>query len=139
MNKHVLIHQTAIIAAVVLAFVSCRLPSYVAVGLFIYSVFTLQRSRCVICSFVDSLFRVIDCETGHTRGHKFRLTNDHCNYSTRNWASVEYWIHFTALVVVFTRSAINSAESEPIWMKFRALFSTLSGAGPGRFWARSAH
>jgi len=33
----------------------------------------------------------------------------------------------------------NSAESEPIWMKSAGALSTLSGADPGRFWARSIH
>jgi len=32
----------------------------------------------------------------------------------------------------------NSAGSEPIWMKFGALLSALSGAGTSRFWTRSA-
>jgi len=41
----------------------------------------------IIRGFVDidcnSLFRVIDCESVHTRGHNLRLCKEHCNVNCR--------------------------------------------------------
>jgi len=59
-------------------------------------------------------------------------------YSARSYASAEYWKHFTVRFdgVHASEEAYNSAKREPI-LKSGAL-CTFSGAGPGRFWARSA-
>jgi len=63
----------------------------------------------------------------------------------RSTASSELWKYSTGQKTVFTRSAINSAESEPIWMKF-GLWITVSLSAHcwenfgvfGRFRGRSA-
>jgi len=56
----------------------------------------------------------------------------------RSWSFAEYCKHFVAHLNDVRAFGYNSAGSERIWMKFGELLSILSGAGPDRFWARSA-
>jgi len=55
----------------------------------------------------------------------------------RSWSYAEYWKHFVAHLNDVHAFGYNSTGNERIWMKFGAL-RVLSGAGPDRFWARSA-
>jgi len=43
-------------------------------------------------------------------------------YSTRSYASAEYWIHFTVRFGGVHTFSYNFAESEPIWMKSGTLW-----------------
>ena len=55
-------------------------------------------------------------------------------YSARSQASAEYWIYFAARFGGVHAFGYDSAESEPIWIKFWSNLSTLSGAVHCRFW-----
>ena len=57
---------------------------------------------------------------------------------TRRRSFAEYWKYFAARFNDVHAFGYNSTGSERIWMKFRELLSILFGAGPDRFWARSA-
>jgi len=58
---------------------------------------------------------------------------------TRRRSFAEYWKYFVARFKDVHAFGYNSAESERIWMKFGETPSILFGAGPDRFWERSAH
>jgi len=57
---------------------------------------------------------------------------------TRRRSFAEYWKYFVARLNDVHAFGCKSAGSERIWMKFGELPSILFGAGPDRFWARSA-
>jgi len=54
-------------------------------------------------------------------------------YSARSKASAEYWIHFVARSNGVHAFGYNSAESEPIWMKSRALWLHYLGLALANF------
>ena len=59
-------------------------------------------------------------------------------YAARSWASVKYWIHFTARSDGVHALGYNSAESEPIWMKSGALLHNIVRGWPYQILGASA-
>jgi len=56
----------------------------------------------------------------------------------RSYSFAEYWIHFMARFDGVHVFGYNSAGSEPIWMKFGALWVHCLLLAVSRFWGRSA-
>ena len=60
------------------------------------------------------------------------------NYSARSYSFAEYWIHFMARLDGVHAFGYNSAESEPIWMKFGTLWVHCLSLAPAGF-GRASH
>ena len=59
-------------------------------------------------------------------------------FGSELYASAEYCKHFIRCLNGVHAFGYNSTESEPIWMKYAALWvSYIVRGGPRRFWARS--
>jgi len=65
--------------------------------------FSIIRGGGVVDIYCNSLFRVIDCESFHTRGHNLRLYKEHCNVNCPLNAfvcrNVNVWNRLPAYVV----------------------------------------